>query len=173
VLTPPVVGGGGGGGVGGLQIALTPAAQSYPAGSVVKLGVTGGTNARVLFSTKSSGCRIIGTDLTATSAETCAVTASQGAVTASANVTFALSTQSPLRISNKTNTIKVGRTLILTTVGGTSSGAVSYSVSGPCTIASSDEITGNAAGDCVVTATKAGTAMYAPVTSAPFTFTVK
>jgi Ca2+-binding RTX toxin-like protein len=174
VLTPPVVGGGGGGGgVGGLQIALTPTAQSYPAGSVVKLGVTGGTNARVLFSTNTSGCRIIGTDLTATSAETCAVTASQGAVTGSANVTFALSTQSPLRISNKTNTIKVGRTLILTTVGGTSSGAVSYSVSGPCTIASSDEITGNAAGDCVVIATKAGTAMYAPVTSTPFTFTVK
>jgi len=175
VIAPPVVGGGGGGGGGGagLQIALTPAAQSYAAGSVVKLGLTGGTNARVLFSTNTSGCRIIGTDLTATSAETCAVRATQGASTASANVTFALATQSPLRISNKTTTLRVNNTLVLTTVGGTSSGAVTYSVtSGPCTI-QSDEITGTAAGSCVVTATKAGTAMYSAITSAPFTFTVR
>jgi hypothetical protein len=171
VVVPPVVGGGGGGG--GLQIALTPAAQSYPAGSVVKLGLTGGTNARVLFTTNTSGCRIIGTDLTATRAETCTVTATQGASTASTNVTFALATQSPLRISNKTTTLRVNNTLVLTTVGGTSSGAVSYNlVSGPCTI-QSDEITGTAVGSCVVTATKAGTAMYSAITSAPFTFTVR
>jgi len=168
VVVPPVVGGGA-----GFRIALTPAAQTYEAGSVVKLSALGGSNARVLFSTNTAGCRIIGSDLTATSAETCAVTASQGATTTSATVAFTLATQSTLRVSNKTNTIKVGRTLILTTVGGTSSGAVSYSVTGPCTIANTDEITGNSAGSCVVTATKAGTAMYAPVTSDPFTFTVK
>ena len=168
VVVPPVVGGGG-----GLQITLSPQGTTFPAGSVVRLSTTGGSNARVLFSTRTAGCRIIGTDLTATAAESCLITASQGAATASANVVFTLSTQSALRISNKTNTLKVGRTLILTSVGGTSSGAVSYSLTGPCTIANSDEITGNAAGDCVVTATKAGTAMYSPVTSAQFTFIVK
>ena len=164
VVSPPVVG--------GIQIALSPVAQSYAAGSIVRLSATGGSNARVLFSTRTAGCRIVGTDLTATAAASCLVTASQGVATASTTVLFTLSTQSPLRVSNKTNTIKVGRTLILTTVGGTSSGAVTYSATGPCTI-SGDEITGNSAGSCVVTATKAGTAMYAPITSDPFTFTVK
>lgn len=170
VVVPPVVGGGGGG---GLQITVTPLAQNYPAGSVVKLAAVGGTGARTLFSTRTSGCRVIGTDLSATAAVNCVVSATQGAVSASTTIAFTLSTQSPLRISNKTNTIKVGRTLVLTTVGGTSSGAVSYSVTGPCTISNTDEITGNSAGSCVVTATKAGTAMYAPITSAPLTFTVK
>ena len=102
------------------------------------------------------------------------MSASQGLLTGSADVVFTLANQSTLRISNKTATIKVGKTLFLTTVGGTSTGAVSYSVvSGPCTIANTDEINGISAGNCVVTATKAGTAMYAPITSAPFTFTVK
>lgn len=171
VVVPPIVGGVGGGG--GVQISLTPASQSYPAGSIVKLALSGGTSGRVMFSTNTTGCRIIGSDLTATRATTCSVTATQGVTTVSTNVQFSLATQSALRISNKTNTIRVNSTLVLTTVGGTSSGAVSYNlVSGPCTI-QSDEITANAVGSCVITATKAGTAMYSAITSDPFTFTIK
>ena len=171
LIVTPVVGGGGGSG--GLQIALTPVAQSYPAGSIVKLALTGGSGARVLFSTNTSGCRIIGTDLTTTKATTCNVSATQGVTTVTTNVPFVLATQSTLRISNKTTILRVNNVLVLTTVGGTSSGAVSYNVvSGPCTI-QSDEITGNSIGSCVITATKAGTAMYSAITSDLVTFTVR
>ena len=155
-------------------IAFNPSGSEYTAGSTVKVSLVGGTSSKVTFSTVTEGCRIIGVNLTSTKPNVCRISAKQDTSTTTADATFILATQSTLRISNKTATIKPGKTRILTTVGGTSRGAVSYNyVSGPCTINNGDEITADSVGNCVVTATKAGTAMYAPITSAPFTFKIK
>lgn len=165
--TPPPVGG-------ALQIQLTPTGQSsYPSGSVVKLTTTGGNNARVIFSTSTPNCRIVGTDLTATSVATCHVVASTGLLNSAVDVSFTLASQSPLRISNKLISVKKGSTVILTAVGGTSNGAITYAlVSGSqtCTL-NSDELTSSAPATCQIKATKAGTSMYSAVESAIVTFT--
>lgn len=161
-------------GLGGLQIQLTPSGvTSYPSGSVVRLAATGGSNTRVVFTTSTANCRIIGTDLTATSATTCHVVASQGASATAVDVSFTLATQSPLRISNKVTTVKKNATVILTTIGGTSSGAVTYTLlsGGSSCVLRDDELTSSSPATCVVKATKAATSMYAAIESLPVTFT--
>ena len=162
--------------VGALQIQLTPSGvTSYPSGSVVRLAASGGSNSRVVFSTNTANCRIIGTDLTATSVTTCHVLASAGSVTSTVDVPFALATQTPLRISNKITSVKKNATVILTTIGGTSSGAVTYTItsSGSACVLNTDELTATAPTTCDVKATKSGTSMYAPIESPIVTFTFK
>jgi Ca2+-binding RTX toxin-like protein len=172
--TPPAGGNTGPAGSNSLQIQLTPTGLSnFPSGSVVNLATTGGNNSRVIFSTSTPSCRIIGTDLTATSATTCHVVATAGTVTSTIDVPFTLATQTPLRISNKITSIKKNATVILTTIGGTSSGAVSYTLIDPATscVLNSDELTATGPTTCQVKATKAGTSMYAVIESPIVTFT--
>jgi len=161
-------------GAGSLQIQLTPAGlTSYQAGSAVKLGVLGTTSSRVIFTTNTGSCKIIGTDLTATSATTCHVLAVAGTATSAVDVPFVLATQTPLRISNKITTVKRSATVILTTIGGTSSGAVTFALLAPSTwcVINADELTVTGPATCQVVATKAATAMYAQVQSLPVIFT--
>ena len=156
------------------QIQLTPAGLSnFPAGSVVNLAASGGNNSRIIFSTSTPNCRIIGTDLTATSATTCHVVATAGATTSSVDVPFTLATQTPLRISNKITSVKKSATIILTTIGGTSSGAVTYTLVNPgsACVLNTDELTATGPTTCQVKATKAGTSMYALIESPNITFT--
>jgi Ca2+-binding RTX toxin-like protein len=157
-----------------LQIVLMPSGlTSYPSGSVVKLTTTGVNDSRVLFTTNTAGCKIIGIELTATSATTCHVFAAAGSNTASIDVTFSLAAQTPLRISNKVTTVKKSATVILTTIGGTSSGAVSYSLISPSSgcVLNADELTATGPATCQVVATKAATSMYSQVQSLPIIFT--
>jgi hypothetical protein len=78
-----------------------------------------------------------------------------------------------LRISNKVTTVKKNATVILTTIGGTSSGAVTYTLvsGGSSCVLTSDELTSSLPATCVVKATKAATSMYAAIESLPVTFT--
>jgi len=161
-------------GASALQLQLTPTGlSSYPSGSVVSLSASGSGNSRVVFTTTTPNCRIIGTDLTATSATTCHVVATAGSVTSAIDVPFTLATQTPLRISNKITSVKKNATVILTTIGGTSSGAVSYTLINPGTgcVLNADELTATGPTTCQVKATKAGTSMYVVVESPIVTFT--
>ena len=165
--TPPPVGGG------GLQIQLTPAGRAtYPAGSLVVLSTVGGASPRAIFTTTTPNCRVIGTDVTTSTATTCHVIATVGLVTAATDVQFALASQSSLRISNKITSVKKNSTVILTTVGGTGSGAVTFTLvsGGPACVLTNDEITSSVATSCQVKATKGATSMYAAIESAIVTF---
>jgi hypothetical protein len=101
------------------------------------------------------------------------VVATAGSVTSAIDVPFTLATQTPLRISNKITSVKKNATVILTTIGGTSSGAVSYTLINPGTgcVLNADELTATGPTTCQVKATKAGTSMYAVVESPIVTFT--
>jgi YVTN family beta-propeller protein len=62
----------------------------------------------------------------------------------------------------------------LWTSGGSTGGAVTYNlVSGPCTLSGAVLTANSGTGSCSVTATMAGSSTYYPVTSAPFTVTLK
>jgi len=77
-----------------------------------------------------------------------------------------LATQATLTASASPASINVGQTSNLSTSGGSGSGAVTYTlVSGPCSVSRST-LTGNGAGTCSVTATKAADSTYAAATSA-------
>jgi len=164
--TPPPVG------AGVLQVQLSPALADYPAGSLVKLSTVGSSSLRAIFSTSTPSCRIIGVDLTSSIATTCHVSASLGSLTASVDVPFQLAQQSSLRISNKITSVKKNSTVILTTIGGTGSGALTYTLisGGPACELIADELTSKVSASCQVKATKAATSMYAAIESAIVTF---
>ena len=68
-------------------------------------------------------------------------------------------TQSALNLTTTSATVNISTTL--TTTGGSGTGAVSYVVnSGPCSISSGNQLLANAAGTCVVVATKASDGTY-------------
>ena len=81
--------------------------------------------------------------------------------------------QVPLVLTASPTSISVNGTSALSTHGGSGNGAVTYAVnSGPCTMAGSAPVRGDAAGGCQVVATKAADANYGPATSNPVTVTV-
>jgi hypothetical protein len=77
-----------------------------------------------------------------------------------------------LRISNKITSVKKNSTVILTTIGGTGSGALTYTLisGGPACELIADELTSKVSASCQVKATKAATSMYAAIESAIVTF---
>ena len=80
------------------------------------------------------------------------------------------SSQNPLVISNTVLTLKAGTSTILTTNGGSGTGEITFSMSGPsCSISGNTLAT---VGDttCVVVATKSASPGFAAVTSAPVSF---
>ena len=94
-------------------------------------------------------------------------------VTVSNSPTAAISkaSQSSLSITSASSMV-FGQSIPIVAVGGSSSGALSYSkVSGPCTVSGSSA-TSTGAGSCVVTATRAADTNYNAVTSSNFTITI-
>ena len=80
-------------------------------------------------------------------------------------------TQAPLSFTSPSYMI-YGQTIPLVAVGGSSTGALSYSqISGPCVI-SNGTATSTGAGSCVVTVTRAGDPNYSSLTSSTFTVTI-
>lgn len=80
-------------------------------------------------------------------------------------------TQAPLSFTSPSYMI-YGQTIPLVAVGGSSTGALSYSkISGPCVL-SNNQATSTGAGSCVVTVTRAGDANYSALTSSTFTVTI-
>ncbi|NDE57349.1 MAG: hypothetical protein EB071_10810, partial [Gammaproteobacteria bacterium] len=90
---------------------------------------------------------------TSTVTQDCTVTAS-----------FVTNPQAQLNLNANPTGITVSSTSTLTTNGGSGTGAISYNVSGPCTI-NGNTLTGTAIGSCLVTATKGGDVTFAPATS--------
>lgn len=92
-------------------------------------------------------------------------------VAGSPTATITQANQASLAVTSA-NSMVFGQTIPLVAVGGSGSGALSYSkVSGPCTV-SGATVTSSGAGSCVVTATRAGDTNYNAVTSSQFTITV-
>ncbi len=152
----------------------TPLPLTFSGGSgtgVVSYAVTDGT---------ASGCLIdLDGTLNATSAGTCIVVvtkagdATYNAVTSPlTTVTFSIANQAPLTL---TSTVGLsGQPLTLTTSGGSGGGAVSYAVTDGTAVGcliSGDTLSTTSTGTCIVTATKAGDAIYNVVSSAPTTVT--
>jgi hypothetical protein len=132
-------GGSGGGGAGGsFQGAGVVAAQS---GQANRGGGGGGSSNRELGGAGGSGIVILRYEVP-------------------------LLTQSPLYVSVAAEIFTYPEPVGLETSGGSGEGAVTFSkISGNCTL-EGNVLTPTSAGDCVVTATKAGDDTYAPITSA-------
>ena len=102
-------------------------------------------------------------------------TNSQGSGSAVQVATVVLATQATLVVVPTPSSINVNGTSTLSTTGGSGSGAVTYSLSGPCTQSTVNNVTtltGTGAGSCIVTATKAADITYASATSSQVTVAV-
>ena len=157
-------------------LSLTGSAGSVTVGSTITLSTTGGSSSGgVYYYTNTPGCLISGSTLSASAAGTCSVMAiklgdSTYAGVASSLVSFVfsssnLSAQAPLSVSGNPSTTTVGSTISLSAVGGSGSGAVTFSTnsSGVCSI-SGNVLTAIAAGACVVIVSKATDGLYAATT---------
>jgi hypothetical protein len=82
-------------------------------------------------------------------------------------VSFAKANQSALSVTSVSGTY--GSALTLTASGGTTAGSLSYSVTGAGCSITSGALSKSSAGDCSVTATRAGDGNYEPVSSAATT----
>ena len=112
-------------------------------------------------------------------ATTCIVTATKAASTGFSAITsapqsfvFVMFNQDTLSIENNyTSGIKSTTYITLTTTGGSGTGAVTYSTSGPpCVITSGRLLYSPLATTCIVTATKAASTGFNAITSAPQSF---
>jgi hypothetical protein len=169
----------------GTQISLTTA-NGVPSGNVVQY-YGGSGNGAVSYSVTGATCSINGTSLTANPTPgtftTCVVTATKAASPGFRSATsppvsylFGIFQQQPLLLPNWNSNYFSGRIdLLLTTTGGSGSGAVSFSVTGNCYI-EQGRVKGGAplggSATCTVSATKAGVpGRYLPISSAPVTLT--
>ena len=119
------------------------------------------------------------TTLTSRRATTCSIVAtkaSQGlfaqAVSEPKQFNF-IGAQATLRISNQSRSAAVGDRIVLTTSGGSGTGLVTFNTTSEnCSIVgdAANQVTASTNTTCLVTATKAGDANYAPTTSAPTSF---
>ena len=159
------------------QSGLTITSVSGTYGSTVTLAVSGGTtDGSVSYSTTGAGCSIASGALSKPSAGDCSVTATMAgndnynAVSSLATtVTFAKASQSGLSVTTTSGTYGIDLTLNVS--GGTTSGLVSYVVTGVGCSQTGGVLTKNAAGDCSVTATMAGNGNYNAVSSSATTVT--
>ena len=123
-----------------------------------------------------SVCTVSGSTLTLVSAGTCTINANQAGnaeydVASQVQQSFTIYlSQSPLVIKAASGTF--GLTTTLETTGGSGTGAVSYTVvPGNCSV-SGDVLSNTSAGNCVITASKAGDGTYGSNTSAQVTVAI-
>jgi hypothetical protein len=162
----------------------TPNTNQAPLGSSFPLSTVGGSGTgSVSYSVTGTNCQINVTYLIGSAATICSVIATKAAstgykVTSSPPVdfVFALLDQEPLVISNPDEPRLSGNPILLTTTGGSGTGAVSFTAAGANCSLSKNYLTTNNWSDsalCVVTASKAASTGYKIVSSATknFTFT--
>ena len=164
-------------------LALTSTGGTYGTGLTLTTSGGSGTGAvsyAVDLGGTASGCSITAGVLSVSSAGTCVVTATKAqdanynAVSSPrTTVTFAKADQAPLSLTSTSGTYGTG--LTLTTSGGSSTGAVSYSVDSGGTASGCSVTAGvlsvTSTGTCLVTATQAGDGNYNPVSSPQTTVT--
>ncbi|MFT7616024.1 MAG: hypothetical protein ACI8Y7_000852, partial [Candidatus Woesearchaeota archaeon] len=170
----------------GTQDTLVTTAQTvtFPA-LFTTLATTGGNGTGVVTfvvtDTGSSGCSVLGTNLSYSNAGTCTVNATKAAdynyseaSSAAQTFTVNLGTQDTLVTTAQTVTFPALFTTLLTT-GGNGTGAVTFTVtdagSSGCSVLGTNLSYSNA-GTCTVTATKAADGNYSVASSAAQTFTV-
>jgi hypothetical protein len=163
----------------GDQSALTITSTSATFRATYSLTTSGGSSGgSVSFVVASGNCSISGSTLSNTTAGSCSVIATMAAsaryleVSSAATViNVAKASQSSISITNSTTSATYGDSIELTSSGGSSGGSITYAVhSGhPCTISGAFLIP-TSAGDCAVSATRAGGANYQNVSSSEVTF---
>jgi len=159
------------------SVKISNTSLSAKVGVTITVTATGGSGTGAYnFATTGAVCSINSVTgvLSALAVGTCPVTVTKGSVTSlPVTFTFTEGDQPALVIGNDTSTDSlVGTATSVFTTGGAGTGAVSYSVTGTgCTIDASGALNDAAAGNCVVTATKASDGNFAAATSAPATFT--
>jgi len=175
--TPVSGGGGGGGSSGSLTITTNPAPSingNFSLINSVSL-ITSPLGNTSYTLPNGSICVLHGAVVNASKEGTCTVTATQGTskkVTGTLTLNFVKADQAALRISNKVTTAKASSSITLTTAGGSGGGAISFSVSGSCTVSANGTLrASNGPTSCAVTATKAGSTLFNPITSTSVTFT--
>lgn len=166
-------------------LAIGNTVLSGPAGTAITIVQSGGAGigAQSIRST-TTGCTVVGMTINRTaSLGTCAVTTTRAAsgiyaaaTSSPQTFTFTAVAQATLTISNTQTAITKGTTgVVLTTIGGSGNGAVSYVATGTgCTIAGTRLTVASAVvgtGSCSVVATKAANGIYAAVTSPSKVFT--
>ena len=158
---------------------------SYQGGNFTVSATTNPTGIGPLtYSVVSGPCALVsGATFSSTGPGTCVVqayfaaTGSYNSASATQSITISNATQAPLTVASNPSIVVQGYTSVLSTTGGSTGGAVTYSVgsSTGCHIDGSTpnqlDVT-NASGTCNVTATMAGNANYQPVTSAPLAITM-
>ncbi len=164
------------------QRALSASGSQSTRGAAVKIVVSGGSTGGALIydveNGTATGCSVDGEGwLTATTSGTCLVTVTMlgdftyKPASTSTTLTFLckLIAQEPLTVSASGAT-----NALLTTSGGSGSGAVSYLVTGGTTscVLAGTTITVAKTGTCVVTATKAADDVYEAASSIPITISV-
>ena len=150
------------------------------AGTAIALSTSGGSGSGgVTYAVTGTGCSITSvTQLNASSATTCVVTATKAASTgylvatsATKSFVFAAAAQATLTIANTTLTGTAGTAITLSTSGGSGSGGVTYAATGTgCSITLVTQLKASSATTCVVTATKAASTGFLVATSATKSF---
>jgi hypothetical protein len=166
----------------GAQATLTLVASpvSLNVNSTSALSTSGGSGTgAVSYAVNSGPCSVSGATLTATAVGQCQIVATKAAsdsfgATTSNPVTLTVKRLAPpaLILSASPASVGFGGTSTLSTTGGISGGAVSYSISGPCAVAG-NTLTGTSSGVCVVTASQTETAVYNNASSNTVAVTVK
>lgn len=156
---------------------------ALPYGQTSALSSHGGQGSGAVSFTVTNGqdvCLVNGSTLTAIGTGACTVTATKEAVfgvpeqTASVNLDIAQTMQAPLTLSATPTTLPVGGTSVLSTEGGSGTGAVQFQISdgfSVCTI-QGNTLVAQAAGTCGVRAIKWGDVHYHIVSSQEVTITV-
>jgi hypothetical protein len=142
-------------------------------GTPLPLDATSSSNVPIDYSVVSGPCSVSNNAITATAGSgTCTLTASQGGSAILLDpYTFTLNkaNQAQLIVVATPNPVGFGSTSTLSTTGGSSNGAVTYSVgnSTGCSVSGNILSVTDISGSCSVTATMAGGGNYNDVTSAP------
>ena len=139
---------------------------TYGIAPAVPTGLSFNSGTGVVSGTPSAAQSSISYTITGTGA-------TSGLATATLAIAVGPATQGVLSLSAAPNPVHVNGTSLLSTGGGSGSGAVSYAVANgdPCSISGST-LTGIGAGSCAVTATKAADGTYGAATSSPVAVTV-
>lgn len=173
-----------------LTVAVSPATGSVGVSTNVVLSTRGGAGTgAVTYGIRNgtaTGCALTGNSITAQSTGTCTVTASKAADSsydpsrAETTFTMTIGQQAALSIPSglRGQALALDIPVTLSTSGGSSSGAVTYTVTDPGTARCSvvgDKLSAQSAGSCNVSATKAADSSFAAVTSAavPVVFDVR
>jgi hypothetical protein len=166
----------------GAQAALTISNQNTtnPVGTSVTLTTTGGSGLGAVtyaLSTPNALCSFRRSAITATAGTTCSVVATKAASGIYASITsdpvvFTFKgAQATLSISNTVLTNAVGSEVVITTAGGSGSGALTLAVTGANCVLTDDVLTATGPANCVVSATKAQDNIYAGSNTATKNFT--